>query len=125
MADGLSVTAADDMLTLLVSTDALGAYVQLHTADPGSAGTTAVSSVTTREAQTWGSPSAGAVSASGTPTWSSWAGTNGEVDTDISHWTAATSGTFGWSVTLSSSVTMDTGNTLELTADSITLPTAS
>ena len=123
MADGLSTTVANAALNNIVGTDA--AYVQLHTGAPGSAGTSNVSSVTTREAQTWGSASAGVVSATGTPTWTSWAGTNGEVVTDISHWSAPSSGTFGHSVALSSSVTMNTGNTLELTSDSITIPTAS
>jgi hypothetical protein len=129
MADGLSTTVADIALNAMVGTGTNQSndanYVQLHTGDPGSAGTANVSSVTTREAQTWGSASGGTVSATGTPTWSSWAGTNGEVDTDISHWSAATSGTFGHSVTLSSSVTMNTGDTLEITSDSITVPTAS
>lgn len=123
MAAGLSTTNADLALTAAVGTNA--GYVQLHTGDPGSAGTTDVSSVTTREAQTWGSASGGTVSASGTPTWSSWAGSNGEVVTYISHWSASTSGTFGFSAQLTSSVTMETGDTLELTTDSITMPTAS
>jgi hypothetical protein len=110
------------MLTALIADFA---DVQLHTADPGGAGTTSVSSVTTREAETWGSPSAGSVSASGTPTWSSWAGTNGEEVTDISGWSAPTSGTFGDSIQLGSGVTLFTGDTLELTAVTISIPTAS
>lgn len=129
MADGLSTATADIALNAMVGTSTnqsnAANYAQLHTGDPGTAGTSNVSSVTTREAQTWGSASAGTVSATGTPTWASWAGTNGEVDTDISHWSISSSGTFGHSVQLSSSVTMNTGNTLELTSDSITVPTAS
>lgn len=123
MADGLSTAVADAALSTIVGTDA--AYVQLHTGAPGSAGTTAVSSVTTREAVTWGSPSAGEVAASNEPAWTSWAGTNAEVVTDISLWSLATSGTFGLSMQLGSSVTMDTGDSLTLTSLTITLPTAS
>lgn len=123
MGAGLSTTVANAALTAIVSAD--WAYAQLHTADPGTAGTTAVSSVTTREAITWGSPSSASVAASNSPAWTSWAGTNGETDTYISGWSASTSGTFGGSMQLSASVTMDTGDSLTLTSISITIPTAS
>jgi hypothetical protein len=123
MADGLSAAVANAAATNIVGTDA--AYVQLHTGAPGANGTANVSSVTTREAQTWGSASAGAVAATGTPTWASWGGVNGEVVTDISHWSASTSGTFGHSVQLTAPVTVHTGDTIELTSDTVTLPVAS
>ena len=123
MADGLSTTVANAALNNIVGTNA--AYVQLHTGDPGSAGTSNVSSVTTRESVTWGSASAGSVSASNEPEWTGWAGTNGEVETDISLWSALSSGTFGLSMQLASSVTMDTGDSLTLTSISISIPTAS
>ena len=124
MADGVTAAMADAMLTALV-TSPNGTYVALHTGAPGSAGTANQSSVTTREAQAYGSPSGGSVSATDTPTWSSWDGDNGEVLTDISKWNASSSGTFDWSEELSSSVTMDTGNTLELTADTASFTLAS
>ena len=104
--DGLSATLADDWLGMLGGT-AFSApsatYVQLHTGDPGSAGTSNVSSVTTREAVTWGTPSAGSIAESNTPTWSSWAGTNGEIVTDITVWTASSGGTFLLSAPLAGS----------------------
>jgi hypothetical protein len=123
MAAGLSTAVANAALATIVGTDMND--VQLHTADPGTAGTTAVSSVTTRQAVTWGSASGGVISASNSPAWTSWAGTNGETDTYISLWSASTSGTFGGSMQLSASVTMDTGDSLTLTSISITIPTAS
>jgi hypothetical protein len=123
MADGLSTTVANAALSTIIGTDAND--LQLHTGAPGSAGTSNVSSVTTREAVTWGSPASGVVSASNSPAWTSWAGTNGEVVTDISAWSASTSGTFGFSCQLSSSVTMNTGDSLTLTSLSVTIPTAS
>jgi hypothetical protein len=129
MADGLSTATADIALNAIVGTGTnqanAASYVQLHTGDPGSAGTANVSNVTTRESVTWGSAAAGTVSASNEPEWTSWAGTNGETDTDISFWSASTSGTFGMSMTLSSSVTMDTGDSLTLTSISVSIPTAS
>ena len=123
MADGLSAANADLALNAAVGTNA--GYVQLHTGDPGSAGTANVSSVTTRESVTWGSASAGSVSASNEPEWTSWAGTSPETDTDISFWSASSSGTFGLSMELASQVTMETGDSLTLTEIEITLPTAS
>jgi hypothetical protein len=124
MADGLSTAVADAALTTITGTDA--AWVQIHTGAPGSAGTSNVSSVTTRPAVTWASPSAGSVSSNGTaPAWTNWAGTNGEVVTDISLWSASSSGTFGFSMALSSSVTMDTGDSLTLTSITVSIPTAS
>src|SRR5215469_8396932 len=101
MADGLSAAVANAALSNITGTDAND--VQLHTGAPGSAGTANVSSTTTREAVTWGSPSAGSIAASNQPAWPSWAGTNGEVVTDISFWSASTSGTFGLSMQLASS----------------------
>lgn len=123
MADGLSTTVANAALNNIIGTNA--AFVQLHTGAPGSAGTSNVSSVTTRPAQTWGSASAGSVAASGTPTWSNWAGTSPETLTDISHWSAASLGTFGHSVQLTASITMHTGDTFILATDTVSIPTAS
>lgn len=123
MADGLSTTVANAALNNIVGTNAND--VQLHTGAPGPAGTSNVSSVTTRQSVTWSSASAGSVSASNQPAWTSWAGTNGEVDTDISFWSAASSGTFGMSMQLSASVTMNTGDSLTLTSITVTIPTAS
>lgn len=124
MAAGLVAAVANAALTGLLGTNDL-IYAQLHTADPGTAGTTAVSSVTTRESVTWGSPSAASVAASNSPAWTSWAGTSPETDTYISLWSASSSGTFGCSMQLSASVTMDTGDSLTLTSITITIPTAS
>lgn len=123
MADGLSTTVADAMLTEGTGTDM--AYAQLHTGDPGSAGTSNVSSVTTREATGGFSVSDAVATADDEPEWTDWAGDSPETDTDISLWSASASGTFGCSMQLSSSVTMETGDDLTLTSITITLPTAS
>lgn len=123
MSAGLSTTVANAALGTITGTDM--AYAQLHTADPGSAGTTGVSSVTTREAVTWGSAASAAIAASNEPAWTSWAGSNGESDTYITLWSGPTSGTFGCSIALSASVVMDTGDSLTLTGVSISIPTAS
>jgi hypothetical protein len=108
MADGLSTTnLANAWLNVLNDTTfsaIANTYVQLHTGTPGASGTSNVSSVTTREAVTWNAPSGGSMTASNEPQWTSWAGTNGEIVTDISIWSAATSGTFYFSVPLAGTV---------------------
>lgn len=122
-APGLSTTNADLALTAAVGTNAI--FAQLHTGDPGAAGTSNVSSVTTRESVTWGSASAGSVAASNSPAWTSWAGTNGENVNDLSFWSASSSGTFGLSMALASGVTMDTGDSITLTSITISITVAS
>lgn len=127
MADGLAQAVASAALSNITGTNAND--IALAVGAPGSAGTSNPSSTTTREAVTWGSPSntsnVETITASNTPAWPAWAGTNGEVVTDIAFWSAITAGTFGLSMQLGSSVTMNTGDTLSLTALSISIPTAS
>lgn len=106
-------------------TGAVGQFVQLHTGDPGAVGTTAVSSVTTRPSLTWAAPAGSSMSASNTPQWTNWAGTNGEIVTDISIWSASSAGTFYTSIQLTLSKTINTGDTVTLSSASISLsPTA-
>jgi hypothetical protein len=124
MADGCSATNADLGLTAITGTNA--GFVQLHTGAPGAAGTSNVSSVTTRPAVSWASASAGSQSSTGTaPAWTNWAGTSPETDTDISFWSANAAGTFGFSMQLSSSVIMHTGDSLTLTTVTLSIPVAS
>jgi hypothetical protein len=132
MAVGVSTTLSNNWLNAYrggaagVSITAPSAiYVQLHTANPGTAGTTSVSTTTARQAITFGAAASGAYSLSNTPTWSSWAGTNGEVVTHISVWDASTAGNFLFSAALSASKTMATGDTLQLTSCSVSFTTAS
>lgn len=125
MAAGLATANyANAVLNAMHRNVALGGkqnFVQLHTADPGAAGTTAVASVTTRSEATFGAAAAGAVALSNTPTWSTWAGTNGQVITHISVWDAASAGNFLYSIALASSKTMSTGDSLQLTTLGVSL----
>lgn len=119
MTVGLSATTANGIV------DGIGSgtiYVKLHTGDPGSAGASNASSVTTRVQSTRASASAGSSAQSGTaPSWATWAGTNGEVVSHISLWTASTAGTFLGSAALSASKTVNTGDTLTLSTLTIAL----
>lgn len=95
-------------------------FVQLHTGEPGPNGTSNVSSVTTRPAITWSAASAGSKAITATlPAWANWAGTNGEVVTNISIWDANASGNFLFSVLLTASKTVNTGDTLTLSSMTI------
>jgi hypothetical protein len=96
-------------------------FAQLHTGDPGSAGTGNVSSTTTRQAMGFGAAAAGAIALSTQPSWTSWAGTNGEVVSDVSCWSASSAGTFYFSTQLTAAKTVNTGDTLTVTSWSVSL----
>ena len=106
----------DHMLRAQASTAPAANHVQLHTGDPGAAGNSNVSSTTTRSQATFSAAASGSCALSNTPSWPSWAGTNGENVSHISIWDASTAGTFLYSVALASPKTVNTGDTLNLTA---------
>lgn len=96
-------------------------YAALHTADPGTAGTTsAAAGDTTRKAVTMATAASGAKasSASGGP-WTN--GGTTETLTHISLWTASTSGSFLGSCALSASQAWVSGNTFTLTSLNIAI----
>ena len=107
MTTGLSATVANDFLEWLfnasaTSTAPTNIYIQLHTADPGSAGTTAVAGNATRKDLT------------AAITW-----TTGEVDTseDYTHWSRWDNATVG-NFLLSGTVTANAVTT----GDEFTIP---
>lgn len=101
MTVGLSAALANDILDAICRNDALTVipvaafWVQLHSADPGAAGTTAIAGNATRKQATFGAAaSGGAISNTVALQWST-----SEVDTseDYTHWTgwtASSAGTF-------------------------------
>ncbi|WP_392971169.1 hypothetical protein [Streptomyces sp. LN245] len=89
-----------------------GTFVQLHTGDPGAAGTSNVSvGSTTRNSFIFSSSSSGSALSLGTPppAWTN--GGTSETLTHISVWTASTSGTFLFSVALTASKAWASGDT--------------
>lgn len=110
-----------DMLGGTAFTAPAASYAKLHTGDPG-VGAGNVSSVTTRQAITWAAASGGVKAITTTlPSWTNWAGTNGEVVTHISVWDASTAGNFLYAFALTASKTVNTGDTLNLTSHTFTL----
>ena len=101
MALGFSATVANDILEWLFNASAMAAapanpWIQLHTGDPGSAGTSNVAGNATRKDLTaaMGTAASGAITNTSAVTW-----TTGEVDTseDYTHWSifdAETNGNF-------------------------------
>ncbi|MGW0626443.1 phage tail fiber protein [Streptomyces sp. NPDC002758] len=93
----------------------VGTFVQLHTGDPGAAGTSSVSvGSTTRNSFVFSDSASGSSVSLGTPP-SAW--TNGgtsETLTHISVWTASTAGTFLFSVALTASKAWASGDSFTL-----------
>jgi hypothetical protein len=96
---GWAPAVANDILDALCRNDALATlpvsafWIQLHTADPGAAGTNAVAGNDVRKQATFGNAaSAGSISNTAAITW-----TSGEVDTseDYTHWSAWDASTLG------------------------------
>jgi hypothetical protein len=123
MAVGLSTTVANELLDAIGNADAYSistVYIQLHTADPGAAGTTAIAGNATRKAVSFGAASGGSMSNDAAITWSS-----GEVDTseDYTHfslWTASSAGTFiGSGLVTANAVT--SGDTFTIPAGDVDL----
>lgn len=114
MTVGLSSTHAAALLNLYRGTTFTapsGVFVQLHTGDPGSAGTANASDVTTRNEATWSAPSAGSMALS---SLSSYSMTSTETISHVSLWDASSAGNFLRSVALSASKNVTSGDTLTI-----------
>jgi hypothetical protein len=100
-------------------------YVALHTGDPGSAGTSNASAgSSTRVLVAFGSASAGTTTmTTSNPQWTN--GGTSETITAISIWSASSSGTFITSGQLTTSQAWASGNIIQLSSLSVSIPTAS
>lgn len=120
MAVGLSTTnVANGWLNAIRSggatyTVVAGTFVQLHTADPGASGTTAISvGSTTRLTVSQNAASSGSITISGTAgPWTN--GGTSETITHVSVWSASTGGNFLYSAALSAGQAWASGNTFTL-----------
>ena len=119
MTVGLSaVNTADKLLNTIgrsgTTFTAGSLYVKLHTGDPGATAATAASAVTTRYAVTFSASSAGSMAL--TSMGGTWSMTATETISHISLWDASTAGNFLWSVALTASKSVVSGDTLSLTS---------
>lgn len=96
-----------------------GIYLKAHTGDPGAAGTANASAVTTRSQAGFAAAASGAIALTGTnPSFSM---TATEVITHLSAWDASSAGNFLWSVALSASKSVASGDTLTITTCGLSL----
>jgi hypothetical protein len=116
MANGWGPTAGNAALTTVTSTYP---WLQLHTAAPGAAGTTAVATETTRKQITaWNTASGGSQTSNVALTWTSIAGSQDA--TDFTTWTASTAGTFGYSGGITANP-YTAGDTLTIASGAVTV----
>jgi hypothetical protein len=120
MTAGLATAHATAVLNVFRATTYTGVsvFVKLHTADPGAAGATAASAVTTRNAATFSAPSAGSMALSALSGYSM---TASETITHISLWDASTAGNFLTSAALTTGKPVTNGDTLTITTLTIAL----
>ncbi len=118
MAVGIAVGQANAILDALCTSaayaDPAAFCVQLHTASPGVAGTTAIATETTRKAATMAAASSGSTSNSADITWTSVLGS--ETYSHVSFWSATTAGTFLGSDDLATPVAVVAGNNFTISA---------
>ena len=122
MTVGLAATTlANNWLNMLrgtAFTAPAATYNKLHTADPGAAGATAASAVTTRQAATFSAASAGAIALSNSPSFTM---TSTETISHISVWDASSAGNFLWSAALTTSKSVVNTDTLTFTTLGVSL----
>jgi hypothetical protein len=114
LASGIANSILDALCRSVTWSEPAAFYVQLHTADPGSAGTTAVAGETDRQAVTFSAASGGAITNSADIEWLSVS--TSETYSHISFWSASTSGTFLGSDALASSKAVTAGDNFTIAA---------
>lgn len=114
IASGIANSILDALCRSVAWSEPAAFYVQLHTADPGSAGTTSVATETTRVAVTFSAASGGAITNSAAVEWTSVAGS--ETYSHVSFWSASSAGTFLGSDALTASKAVTAGEDFSIAA---------
>lgn len=124
LAPGIANSILDALCRNVAWTQPAAFWIQLHTADPGSAGTTAVATETTRKNPTMSAASGGAITNSSSVSWASYPAA--ETVSHVSYWDASSAGTFLGSSVLTNSRSPAIGDTLTLNVGDLdlTLPVA-
>lgn len=110
-----------DMLGGTAFTAPAATYLQIHTADPTDAGTTATANSGLRQQVTWSAASnpAGTKASAATVTWTNV--TTTETYTHWSLWDASSGGNCLWTGALASSAAVTMGDTFQITSLTLTL----
>lgn len=96
-----------------------GVWVQLHTADPGTAGTTAVAGNNVRKSVTFAAAASNSKVTNADITWTSVSTT--ETYSHVSLWDASAAGNFLWSGALTASKAVTAGDTFTLTSGQVSV----
>ena len=122
MAVGLAATTLANnwlnMVRAVAFTAPAGTFIKLHTADPGAAGATAASVVTTRQSASFGAAAAGVITMSNAPAF---AMTATETISHISVWDAVTVGNLLWTAALTTAKAVVNTDTLTFTSVTLSL----
>lgn len=120
MALGLSAAAANAILDTHHDTNY--PWIQLHTADPGAAGTTAVAGNATRKntAAAWAPATGGSKVSDVNVDWTDAEVNTAEDYTHCSFWSASTAGNFGGSGTITANAVSATGDAFSILPGGIT-----
>ena len=94
-------------------------YLQLHTGDPGEDGTANAAGETTRQSASFNAASGGSMVTSANVTWTNVSTT--ETVTHWSAWDAASAGNCLWTGALTSSASLEAGDTFQITSLTLTL----
>lgn len=120
---GISDYAEDKLLDAVLNNTSYAAggdpYVKLHTGDPGEAGTSNAAAETTRKQASFNAASGGSCALASSISWTSYPAA--ETVSHISLWDNVSAGNCLWKGALSSSVTMAIGDTLTISAITVTL----
>lgn len=121
MPAGISSTTANAWLDALgrnVSYTNAAVWVQLHTGEPGAAGTSNQATETSRKQVTFAAASGGSMASNAAVTWTNIAGS--QTATRFSAWSASTSGTFLFSGSVTANA-YTAGDTFTIASGSLTV----
>lgn len=93
-------------------------YARIHTGQPGAAGTSNGSSITTRIATTFAAAAAGQIAMSNTPEFTL---SGNETITHVSFWDAATGGNFLWSSQATTAKSGGNGDIIRISTNTLSL----
>ena len=121
MPAGISSTTANAWLDALgrnVSYTNAAVWVQLHTGEPGAAGTSNQATETSRKQVTFAAASGGSMASNAAVTWTNIAGS--QTATRFSAWSASTAGTFLFSGSVTANA-YTAGDTFTIASGSLTV----
>jgi hypothetical protein len=119
LASGIANAVLDALCRSVAWSEPAAFFVQLHTGDPGAAGTSNAATETDRVEATFSAASGGAITNSAEVAWTNVAAS--ETYSHVSFWSASTSGTFLGSDALETSRAVTAGDNFTIAAGDLDL----